>query len=146
MPEMEIRVRYTSKDGAPTTLTFRFLVHEVKAPEGLMLESDFYRKLPHGTHYEVEITGPEAVLSRSGLHIHVSKREGQHKGKKFACWPQQISSMAEAIEIVQVWCVGTLYTMISEKDFGPLYDGCKADSEKFLSLLKEKGFSLVEEI
>lgn len=100
-------------------------IHEVEAPAGLLIEKKFYldfgKNIPEGLHHEMELVEIESwrPTNSSNLHIHQSKING----RQFVCWPKQIPSLAGAIMLFKVWCVGTIYTLETGNDFGPLFDG-----------------------
>lgn len=117
-------------------LSFHCRIHTVSAPEGLLIESEFYTEhgeLPQGTHHELEILGPELWNhDHSGLiHFHRSSINGKY----FVCYPRQIPSLTAMSEILNLWSVGTAFTMIHGTDFQRIYTG---DQGQFFRLMKNE--------
>lgn len=92
-----------------------------------MIEENFYnacsfaKRPPEGVHYEIEVLTDLRVMSPKGkhekVHLHPSSK---HVGHKFVCWTQKIGSQKKAFAVMELWAVGTTYTLENGPSFGAL--------------------------
>ena len=104
---------FTVLDGE-NSVQFELIIHEVLGPGELLIEDEFYEyndgKIPVGKHWEIEIISP-AGIKGPGTHVHTSKKNG----KEFVCWPFQLASYEQALAMLKIWMVGTVFTLNSGK-------------------------------
>lgn len=105
-------------------LEFKCHIHEVVAPEGLLIEPALYTKfgtLPSGRHFELEIFDERVWTHKHKkmIHWHRSKLNGRH----FVCYPLPVTTKLEATRVFALWAVGTAFTMTNGVDFGNFFDG-----------------------
>ena len=132
---MEIKISVSSPQGE---FVFSGDICRSEDADGRFLGEEFYKKtggILQGVHHEIKLVSiPESPVP---LHI----ESGKVLGEKFVCYPPQLPSVESAIEIFKVWCVGSTYSILHKKDFGPEYDKVK-NNEKFLTQMAEEyGFS-----
>jgi hypothetical protein len=98
------------------------LCHCSHHPNDRQIEEDFYETqslagVPQGTHHEMELM--QEPWNRPGLpklHIHLNPITR----KKFVCWSGHLHTLDAAQLIFERWAVGTIYTMLTGKDFAPV--------------------------
>jgi hypothetical protein len=114
-------------DSAGEKIKFVFQVHMCeRAPMDLILDKDDfyaeYGEIPFGIHYEVEILSPAVWKSEHWPQsIHATRPKGENS-RHFICYPRPIPELTKLEGILEVWCVGTVFTMKTGADF----QGCES--------------------
>lgn len=136
---------------------FEFFLHFSKSPEEHMIEKGFYEQHfvkhapPEGVHYEIEVLTDLSVAYPRGQHknVHIH-RSTKPLGGDFICWTQQVDSLEKAIALMQLWALGTVYTLENGPSFGTLihtYDGMSlAEINNRRGVIEGQGIVLVEPV
>lgn len=110
----------------------------------VMEKIEFYQKwakMAQMPHLEFEILSLPKDASTLHLHIH---RVGY---KKLMCWTKRIADYNQALWILQTWCLGSVYTILTGIPFDTYLQSEKvhSDSDKFANDLS-KDFGLTFEL
>lgn len=134
---MKISIVTTSKQGERT---FTAKIHKATSPKDFQLDAEtFYQQsggvIPEGVHHELEIIWPDrSFFNAHKLHIH---RCGN--GQLFVCYPRQIPTPQGAKDIFEIWCVGTMCTIVEKVDLNTLFSQeCEDDPNKFFAVASER--------
>jgi len=76
----------------------------------LMEKVEFYQKfavIPAFPHLEFEIISLPEEAETAHLHIH------KVDDRRFLCWTHRIADLNEASSILQTWCLGCVYTILT---------------------------------
>ncbi len=85
-------------------------------------------------HHEIEIiTDCSGFEHSSKLHIHKSEKTN----KPFVCWTSDIKTIADAEKVFRLWCVGTVYTLITGNDFATIFYEAKTQDNYFKKMAEE---------
>jgi|GEM_PF-6150760 len=101
---------------------FNFVAHRTTAVKKRIFRAAFYKsysplkRVPRGIHFEVEIIDPKP-WSSAPEHVHVYSEPGWER--VFICYTSPLPSLDAVHAMLEVWCVGTVYTLITGKDFVP---------------------------
>ena len=128
-----------------------FIVHESNSLENQRIESEFYVKwndgIHTGIHHEIEILSPQlldsklyqrGMVSPSKLHIHRSKK---FTDQYYVCWTGHLPNINVMLKIVNFWSVGSVYSLMHEKDFATMMNEQNLDPNdhpKFFQFMESK--------
>ncbi len=115
---------------------FQFKLHKSTQIGELQIEPIFYEKwakIPKGTHYETEIIYPDiqSFPHSKKIHFHTSELNK----KDFICWIGQVPIPQGLSAVIDMWCVGTVYTIETGEDFATLFELHKIDTNFFDPLI-----------
>jgi hypothetical protein len=112
------------------------VVHEVNAPDGLLLDHGFYLEfghaVPQGLHYELELTDPTIWTHAHRDMIH--HRQSTLNERRFVCYPLPMPTRAKARDVFTIWALGTAFTMMHGKDFQLIHTG---DNLAFMRIMSK---------
>ena len=119
---------------------FDFLVHESDTlSEQRLGAEEFYKKwtggVHEGTHFEIQILSDMLINNKTCpnlLHTHPSEK---HKDELYVCWTGHVPTLTDAISVIKLWSVGSVFTLQNNKDFASL---AYEKGENFLGFVKEK--------
>ena len=127
--------------GRQRVYTFSAVIHSHTSPDEFFLDpTDFYLKwgkvIPEGLHHEIEIVEPNrTVLLAKLIHIHQSTKSSG----LFICYPPHIPTLKRALEVLKIWCLGTVLTWEAGVDLNTLRDSeCGGDDELFYRTLSDR--------
>lgn len=130
-------------------MVFVIIAHRTESSENRLIEPDFYRnncqpgQVPEGVHHELELLEPHlwedsdiSVRPREG-HIHIHRLPDT--SRYFVCWTGSLPTLENVEALLNVWCLGTAYTVSIGEDFTLLYRG---SASEFFETMKGVGFTL----
>jgi hypothetical protein len=144
---------------------FNALLHKAISANDLKLQADsFYRKerttkdLPILPHFEVELLFVDSLLQQAKrkrndkmetipLHIHYADDK-----KPFMCWIGDLKTQDEAIEMFEIWCLGSIWSLAQfnageEKiSFGHLMQELKWDKTAFIKKLRDEDIVITKTV
>ncbi len=100
--------------------TFVFSIHRAKSRTQHLIEPEFYTGIgvpvPCGRHYEIEVLefpdwGELASLGLVRIH------ENPETKRKFVFFKERIPRLGHALRVIEVWCLASVYTILSKKGF-----------------------------
>ena len=100
-----------------------------------LIESAFYSQFglvgPTGDHHELEVLEPSLQDHSHSKFIHI--HAVPETGRRFVCYTDLIATLDVAEQILEMWCVGTAFTMYTGQDFGPVFG---ENPETFMGRMK----------
>lgn len=121
---------------------FVIIAHRTDSKEGRLIEPAFYEKncepgqMPEGVHHELEVVEPR-LWEHQDVRTHLHPVPGSDK--HFVCWTGSLPTLEVVDTLLNVWCLGTAYTVATGQDFGSLYTGSPA---VFFDVMRSVGFTL----
>jgi hypothetical protein len=125
------------------TKSYKFAVevHESFNPDSRLLPESFYKTgdpptIPEGRHHEMLLTAAPAygrINPDVAIHVYTLPGTNQH----FVCWTMPVLTLEAAREFFEWWCLGTVYSIEHDRDFGDLLVDHADDMPDFLK--KEYG-------
>ncbi|MFA5023719.1 MAG: hypothetical protein WC523_02055 [Patescibacteria group bacterium] len=152
MKKIEIIVE-VGNNGKKLIHKFIGTLHKAENINQLKLEPkefyEAYSKLPEFPHFEIELNTDDTSEANPPVWEHeFFQKIHFHKlrsNKFFVCWTERLASEKEAINLFRVWCLGTTYTMIKNKDFAELFYLVR-DQENFTRIMdQDHGIKIAEE-
>lgn len=108
-------------DAGGKTYTFRVRIHKAESPAEQLIEAAFYQEfakaIHEGVHYEMELV-ESPVWGRLNPEVPIHIHENPDSKRKFVCFTGNIQTLDEALSVLRTWCVGTVYTLTQNQDFG----------------------------
>lgn len=105
------------------------------------IEDDFYIKysvdhqIYQGMHHEIEVVSPVIHNHQNFSKIHLYQSA---KTKKwYVCWTRHIPSEEEAMRVLEMWSLGTVYTMENNDGFENLMTSEELDNSIFDNAIKK---------
>lgn len=110
----------------PGGIQYRFVImaHRTASVGERLIEPEFYKnhslkhEIPEGDHHEIEILEPALWKHEHAKKIHTHPIGTR---RHFVCYTSALPTIKDVEAILRVWCVGTVYTMITGLDFGAEY-------------------------
>ena len=126
------------------------IIHRSESPEERAIEAAFYKQwcpddtAPKGHHHELEVVDGAKIKARKrsgAIHIHIHPENG----KAFVCWTGALPTFESAENLFRMWAVGTVYTLVHDKDFQGIYAKHEGDTEAFLEEMNREHKIHIEE-
>ena len=143
---METRKVVIQCHGQP--YSFKVRIHQSKSKNRRLLEPEFYLKnggvIHKGVHHEIELLeSPIWGRLETDLDLPIHIHQNPLTKKFFVCFNGKLSTVQEAIAILHVWCLGTVYSLIYKEDFGVL---ASMHQSKFLATMRDEyGIVILED-
>lgn len=135
---VELNLTITMPGGGETTFVIH--AHLSKAVGERLIEAAFYEKhgsgVPEGEHHELEVMSPAVWDHPHSAHVHYHRTPS---GRNFVCWAGALPTMKKVQWVAMLWCVGTVYTMATGKDFNPEYG---SEPKTFFERMRTQGISV----
>jgi hypothetical protein len=100
---------------------FRVNIHRAEYPSLQMIEPAFYTefagKIHPGTQHEMELV-KSPVWRRVNPDVPIHIHQNPESKLYFICFSGNIPTIEAALNVLRLWCVGTVYAITHNADFG----------------------------